>query len=577
MKTLLVGLVVFAVGLIVGQQFLGHGSLDGKAMSASGEDKPLYWVAPMDKNYRRDGPGKSPMGMDLVPVYDEGGTDDDANSVKISAVVENNLGVKVAPVTREKLVTPVDTVGTVELDESAITHVHSRVEGWIERLGVAASGDPVSQGQTLFELYSPALVSAQEEYLAALRSGNDNLIRASRSRLSALGLTASQVEALNKRRKVEQTISFVADRDGIVIDLNVRQGMFIKPATEVMSFGSLDSVWVLGEVFERQAHLVETGQPAEARLSTMPGRTWQGSIDYIYPELDPKTRTLTVRINLPNEDHSLKPNMLMDLSVRGEAAEETTSIPRHALIKAGNHNRVVKSLGDGRYQSVLVKAGLEGELRSEMDGTLSTESRVQILQGLQEGDLVVTSAQFLIDSESNVDADLLRMEEPANQVSTAEPVTRVVSSGKVHGVMTETGMVSITHQPIPEWEWPTMKMDFQVADSVSLDDFPVGETVQFELEKTGDWDYLVVGVGDNLQNKAVMTSGEIKMLMLDINMLEVVHKPIPEWEWPAMRMTFVIPEGENLPDLSEGDEVDFALRELDSGDYEMSKITVKKP
>lgn len=577
MKTLLVGLAVFAFGLIVGQQFLGQGSSDGKAMAASGEEEPLYWVAPMDKNYRRDGPGKSPMGMDLVPVYDEGGTSDDANSVKISAVVENNLGVKVAPVTREKLVTPVDTVGTVELDESAITHVHSRVEGWIERLGVAASGDPVSQGQTLFELYSPALVSAQEEYLAALRSGNDNLIRASRSRLSALGLTASQVEALNKRRKVEQTISFVADRDGIVIDLNVRQGMFIKPATEVMSFGSLDSVWVLGEVFERQAHLVETGQPAEARLSTMPGRTWQGSIDYIYPELDPKTRTLTVRINLPNEDHSLKPNMLMDLSVRGEAAEEATSIPRHALIKAGNHNRVVKSLGDGRYQSVLVKAGLEGERRSELQDMLSTESRVQILQGLQEGDLVVTSAQFLIDSESNVDADLLRMEEPASQMSTAEPVTRVISSGKVHGVMTEMGMVSITHEPIPEWEWPSMKMDFQVADSVSLDDFTVGETVQFELEKTGDWDYMVVGVGDNLPNKAVMTSGEVKMLMLDINMLEVVHKPIPEWEWPAMRMTFVVPEGENLPDLSEGDEVDFALRELDSGDYEMSRITVKKP
>ncbi|CAN0603265.1 unnamed protein product, partial [Ectocarpus sp. 12 AP-2014] len=210
------------------------------------------------------------------------------------------------------------------------------------------------------------------------------------------------------------------------------------------------------EVFERQAHLVETGQPAEARLSTMPGRTWQGSIDYIYPELDPKTRTLTVRINLPNEDHSLKPNMLMDLSVRGEAAEEATSIPRHALIKAGNHNRVVKSLGDGRYQSVLVKAGLEGERRSELQDMLSTESRVQILQGLQEGDLVVTSAQFLIDSESNVDADLLRMEEPASQMSTAEPVTRVISSGKVHGVMTEMGMVSITHEPIPEWEWPSM-------------------------------------------------------------------------------------------------------------------------
>ncbi len=601
MKILLLSIVIFALGLVVGQQFLGGVSSGGEATADSGSDKPLYWVAPMDKNYRRDGPGKSPMGMDLVPVYDEGGSGDDDNSVKISAVVENNLGVKVAQVTREKLVMPVDTVGSVKLDESAITHVHSRVEGWIERLGVAASGDPVSRGQTLFELYSPALVSAQEEYLAALRSGNSNLIRASRSRLAALGLSSAQVEALDKRRKVEQTIKFVADRDGIVIDLNVRQGMFIKPATEVMSFGTLDSVWILGEIFERQAHLVEPGLPAEAQLSAMPGRIWHGTIDYIYPELDPTTRTLTVRINLPNADHALKPNMLMDLSVRGEAAEASPSIPRHALIKAGNHTRVVKSLGDGKYQSVLVKAGLEGEIRSEVNGMASTESRVQILEGLEEGDRVVTSAQFLIDSESNVDADLLRLEEPAGAMSNVEPPTRVVSSGKVHKVMAEMGMVSITHEPIPEWEWPTMKMDFPVADSLALDAFPVGEKVQFELEKTGDWDYLVVGVGDDLKDKAmeqsamahgsavnpgktdgssdggVMTSGEIKMVMLDINMLEVVHEPIPEWDWPAMRMTFVVPEGEKLPDLSEGDRVDFNLKELDSGDYEMSKVTVKTP
>jgi len=249
MKNLFLFVVIFVLGLFVGQQFLG-GTAQMSDMSAdSGEKKPLYWVAPMDKNYRREGPGKSPMGMDLVPVYEEDVSGSDDNSIKISPVVENNLGVKVDYVTSEQLVMPINTVGTVQFDESRITHVHSRVEGWIERLGVAASGDRVSKGQTLFELYSPALVSAQEEYLAAKRSGNKHLLKASTTRLYALGITAQQVKALARQGEVEQTISVVAENDGIVIAMNVSKGMYIKPATEVMSFGSLDAVWVLGEVF----------------------------------------------------------------------------------------------------------------------------------------------------------------------------------------------------------------------------------------------------------------------------------------------------------------------------------------
>lgn len=595
MKNVILIVVTFALGLLAGKQFLSGGSSGSDMATESGEDKPLYWVAPMDKNYRRDGPGQSPMGMDLVPVYEEDASGGDDNSIKVSPVVENNLGVKVAYVTTDKLFMPINTVGTVQFDESRITHVHSRVEGWIERLGVAASGDRVSKGQTLFELYSPALVSAQEEYLAAFRSGNKNLTKASQSRLYALGITSQQVKDLEKRRKVEQTISVVAEKDGIVIDLNVRKGMYIKPATEVMSFGSLDSVWVLGEVFERQAYLVKQGQTVEAELSAMPGKVWQGSVNYIYPELDVKTRTLAVRIRLSNDDHALKPNMLMSLNILGEAANESLSIPRQAVIKAGHHNRVVKSLGDGRYQSVLVEAGLEGESRSETEHGLSTESRIQITKGLSEGDLVVTSAQFLIDSESNIDAELLRMEEPMEPESQAEPTNKVITSGKVHKVMDQMGMVSITHDPIPEWDWPTMKMDFPVGNSVALADLKAGETIQFELEKTGDWDYLITAVGEDLQTESmnhdastmemsmadqpkdsVMTSGKIKTLMLDMNMLEVVHEPIPEWEWPVMSMTFVVPKGESLPELKEGDEVNFALRELESGDYEMTKVSIKK-
>ena len=588
-KGLLVITVVFGLGLLAGKALFLDDQGSDAGSASSNEKEPLYWVAPMDKNYRRDGPGKSPMGMDLVPVYEEdnGGSDD--NTVTISPVVENNLGVKVSKAENKALTIPVNTVGTVQYDESRITHIHSRVEGWIERLGVASSGDRVTKGQTLFELYSPALVSAQEEYLAAARSGNKNLINASASRLFALGITPEQVSALRKRKKVEQTITFKADRDGVVIDLNVRKGMFIKPAMEVLSFGTLDSIWVIGEIFERQAYLVQQGQSVEAQLSSLPGATWQGTVNYIYPELDPKSRTLPVRIRLSNEEFRLKPNMLMDLSIHAGVSEKALSIPAQSVIKAATHTRVVKSLGEGRYKSVPVITGLEG-ISINDDGVV--QRRIQVLEGLEAGDLVVTSAQFLIDSESNVDAELMRMEEASEETDSAPASKVVITSGQINKVMSEMGMVSITHDPIPEWDWPTMKMDFQVAEGVSLAPLKEGQTVQFELEKTGDWDYVIKGFGADihkvgeatqtsekssvgkisLPDGAVQTSGRIKMLMLDMNMLEVVHEPIPEWSWPVMSMTFVVADGEAVSDLEEGDEVDFVLRELENGDYLMSDI-----
>ena len=493
MKKVFVMLIVFVIGGIVGSQFEFSAWRSGEMneSSNSGDKKPLYWVAPMDKNYRRDGPGLSPMGMDLVPVYEEEVSGANDNSIKISPAVENNLGVKTSKVTRERLIMPVETIGTVQFDESSIAHIHSRVEGWIETLNVASSGSPVKKGQILFELYSPTLVNAQEEYLAALRSGNRNLIKASKSRLISLGLSEAQTKRLERRRKVDQRISFLADRDGVVIDLNVRQGMHIKPSVEVLSIGSLDSVWIIGEVFERQAYLVEQGQIVEIELSAMPGKTWEGSVNYIYPQLDPKTRTLSVRVRVNNADHALKPNMLANLRVLNATQEETLSIPRQALIKAGNHARVVKALGNGRYQSVLVQVGLEGE------GNDNSQDKVQILKGLAEGDLVVTSSQFLIDSESNIDAEMLRMEERAQAEETAPsnpPSNKVMASGKVNKVMSDMGMVNITHDPIPEWDWPMMSMSFVVDKNENLPNLKVGDEIVFALKESQDGDYEISNV-----------------------------------------------------------------------------------
>jgi len=501
MKFILTSLAMLLVGLVLGSLYgerfnLSEGSFT-KGSEAMSEQVPLYWVAPMDKNYQRDGPGQSPMGMDLVPVYENSGEE---GSVKISPVVENNLGVKTALVSKAPLIMPVETVGAVQFDESKISHIHSRVEGWIEVLNVSAAGDPVKKGQTLYELYSPALVNAQEEYLAALRSDNKNLIRASKSRMMSLGLEEKQAKRLKQRRKVDQHVKVIAKHDGVVIDLKVRQGMHIKPSTEVLSIGTLDSVWILGEIFERQSYLVKTGQEVEIELNAMPGKIWKGALNYIYPQLDPKTRTLSIRIRIENPDHFLKPNMLANLRVLSRNEETSLSIPKQALIKAGNHTRVVKALGDGMYKSVLVQAGFEGIFLSpggNASDVIELGSRIQILKGLNEGDRVVTSAQFLIDSESNIDAELARLEQGESpfgmkNIDEASASNSVRTKGRVNKVM--AGMVNLTHDPIPEWDWPTMKMDFQVSESVDLNEIQEGDMIQFEVQKNKDFNYLIMAI-----------------------------------------------------------------------------------
>ncbi|OZG69769.1 efflux transporter periplasmic adaptor subunit [Hahella sp. CCB-MM4] len=579
----------FGGGVMVQGYLAGQGmSLAGSSMSASdssaegGSTEPLYWVAPMDPNYRRDKPGKSPMGMDLVPVYEEDGQGGDEGTVKISPVVVNNLGVRTAEVQKGSLSLPIQTVGYVAFDEGKLVHIHGRVDGWIEVLNVTSEGDPVSRGQTLYELYSPTLVNAQEEYLAAVRSKNNLLKQASRSRLESLGLSSAQINALEKRGRVEQRIKVVAETDGVVSKLNVRQGMFVKPATEIMSIGELDSVWVIAEVFERQSNWVKPGQRVVMEASAIPGKNWEGVVDYLYPVLDSKTRTLRVRVRFDNPEQSLKPNMFADLTIYAEVAEQAISIPREALIRGARYDRVVVENGDGSFKSVLVSPG------QEADG------RVEILEGLSAGDQVVTSAQFLIDSESNIDADIARMEaREAGDDNAATEGNSVIATGKVESVMADMAMITVTHDPIEAWSWPTMKMDFDVAQGVSLDGLKAGQSIEFELSKQGDWEYLITAIkGQEVSQAAmsnnemtqvamnsmtadpltggVMATGEIKGLMPDMDMIEVRHDPIPEWQWPAMTMSFMVKDSSVLNQLKAGDKIRFKLRETEDGDYVLS-------
>ena len=370
------------------------------AVSAEdGDQEILYWVAPMDANYRRDKPGKSPMGMELVPVYADEASGD-GSSVTIAPEVVQNLGVRTAVAERSRLWRGIDTVGYVDYDESKVSHIHLRTEGWVEDLAVESEGERVKKGQRLFNLYSPELVNAQEEFVQALNVGNQGLISASRSRLKALGIPVSLIKRLERDRKARQAIPIYASQDGVVSSLSVREGMFIKPATRVMSLADLSSVWLLAEIFERQADWVEVGQPAEVRLAFLPGRTWEGKVEYIYPSLDPKTRTLKARLRFPNPGESLKPNMYANVKIYGGPKDDVIVIPIEALIRTGREDRVIISLGEGRFEPRPVRAGIEsGEW-------------VEIIDGIEAGEKIVVSGQFLIDSEASLKASMMRMSEP---------------------------------------------------------------------------------------------------------------------------------------------------------------------
>jgi len=446
------------------------------AANQAKEPEILYWVAPMDPNFKRDEPGKSPMGMDLVPVYADAGGDD--NAIRIDPAVINNLGVRTAEVESGPLWRRIDAVASIDVDENLVSHINLRTQGWVERMVVKSEGERIKKGDLLFELYSPDLLNGQEEYVQALASGNNGLIRASRERLIALGLEDAQIKALRRSRKTQRLVKVFAPQDGIVSSLKVGEGMFVKPATTIMTLSDLSRVWVLAEVFERQADWVAVGQPAEVSLPYLPGRVWDGKVEYIYPELNPKTRTLRVRLVFDNPDEALKPNMYGKAAIYAGPTADVLSVPREALIRSGSGNRVVVALGDGRFESREVLVGIESG-----DWT-------EIAEGVNEGEDVVVSAQFLIDSEASIKGSFVRLE-AGDDNSEATPVQ---ATGTVNRVMWSANRINLSHAPIPELNWPVMTMDFQVAPGAIPDGLSEGEQVGFTLEQRAGSGWIITSI-----------------------------------------------------------------------------------
>lgn len=369
--------------------------LDDSALEHAGKHANPKYVCPMHSSVIDDDPNAiCPIcGMDLV-LIESGG---DVGVVNLTPNVINSLGVRTAKAKRRTLYRRIDSVGYINIDENNLRTMSLRTDGWLERLAVKTEGERVTKGQLLFEIYSPKLVNAQEEYMQAMEHENALLLTASRERLHSLGVSEEQVSELEESRKVEQLVKVFAPQSGIVTALRVREGMYVKPSQSVMDLADLSSVWLIVDVFERQADWVKVGQRAEATLPFKPGDSWEGKVEYVYPSLDAMTRSLKVRLRFDNVNEDLKPNMYADVKIYAKPKKKVLAIPKEAVIRTGTQTRVIVALGEGRFIPVQVNVGME------------TDTNIEITSGINEGDDVVTSSQFLIDSESSMKAGLARM------------------------------------------------------------------------------------------------------------------------------------------------------------------------
>ncbi|TWD42557.1 Cu(I)/Ag(I) efflux system membrane fusion protein [Vibrio crassostreae] len=562
MSSVKVATIALLVGGALGfgvNHFLINPAHDMSAMATSTEtsDEPLYWVAPMDPNYQRDKPGQSPMGMDLIPVYadDLSGGSDKAGTVFIDPSVENNLGVKTAKVNFEPLSPRIETVGYVAFDESTLWQTNVRAAGWVEKLYINAVGEKVNKGDVLFTLYSPELVKAQEELLSAYKTGRKGLIKGSTERLITLGVDKAQIRSITRRGKASQTIEIKAPADGVIASLNIREGGYLSPAQAVISAGPLDEVWVDAEVFERQALWISSGSNAEMTLDAIPGKEWQGNVDYVYPILDPKTRTLRVRLKFSNPNGELKPNMFANIALKPISDDAVLTIPRSSVIHSGGMTRVVLSEGEGKYRSARIKVGREAG------------DKIEVLQGLEQGEHIVTSAHFMLDSESSQSADLSRINGVEEQAET------VWAKGEIADVMQGSRMATINHQPVPEWDWPGMVMNFTFAEGLDMADVKRGQVVDFEMMKTDSGQYEVVDykVSEHRMAGEVWVKGDITMLMADFGMITVNHKPVPEWDWKAGEMNFQVSDDLDLSEFAEGQSIRFLIVKQGS-DYVLKSL-----
>jgi len=405
----------------------------GNIDPASGK-KVLYWHDPMVPGQKFDKPGKSPfMDMQLVPVYADASGDEGA--VAINPRVQQNLGVRTAEVKQGALTSTVEAVGSVAYNERDVALVQARSNGFLERLYVRAPLDPVRKGQPLAELYVPDWVSAQEEYLSAKRIGTQTdvggLADAAAQRMRLAGMSEEQIRTVEASGKVQPRLIITAPIGGVVGELTAREGMTVMAGAPLFRLNGLSTVWVNAEIPEAAAAQVRPGNPVEARTPAVSGTVFKGKVSAILPEVNPATRTIKARIEIANPGGQLVPGMFATVNFTPAARKDVLLVPSEAVIQTGKRSVVVVAQGDGKFTPVDVEVGLD------------SNGQTEIRKGLQPGQKVVVSGQFLVDSEANLKASTTRMGEmPAPPVEQgANPTHRgegqVESDGAGKGAITK--------------------------------------------------------------------------------------------------------------------------------------------
>jgi Cu(I)/Ag(I) efflux system membrane fusion protein len=385
--------------------------------SVNRSGQPLFYRSPMNPSVTSPVPTKDAMGMDYVPVYAEEGTAADvpSGSVKIDAVTEQNMGVRTAIAKKTLLSHVVRAVGRVAYDEEHIVRLHPKTEGWIETLRVDKTGEWVKKNEDLLSIYSPQLVTSQQEYILALnnlkilekspiediRRGAEELVDSSRERLKLLDVPAHQLHELTISHTIKKSIHIHTPADGIVINIGAREGQYVTPETELYMIADLSKIWVYADIYEYELPWVKVGDPVEMRLAGIPGRVFKGHLAFIYPYAEAKTRTIKVRLVFDNAELLLKPDLFAEVTIYAGKQVDAVVIPAEAVIRSGAKTQVFIVRGAGKFEPRQITTGL------------SSNDDIAVLDGLTAGEEVVTSAQFLIDSESKLNEATAKMTEPS--------------------------------------------------------------------------------------------------------------------------------------------------------------------
>ncbi|MGB8338014.1 MAG: efflux RND transporter periplasmic adaptor subunit [Burkholderiales bacterium] len=458
-------------------------AVNGVEQDKSGR-KVSYWFDPMLPQQKFDKSGMSPMNMQLVPKYADEKSD---GMVSISSQTQQNLGIRLARVERGKFAEALSAVATVRVDERRLVAVQSRVSGFIERLYVKAVGDLVSRGQRVADIYSPELLAAQQELLALQRisdlSDGDRVHLAARERLRLLGMAEKDVERIIATGQPQRTIGLYANNSGIVQEITLREGGAISNGAPLMQLADLSSVWLVADVPESAMQTLRPGLGVQASFAAFPGEMIPGRIDYVVPGLDPATRTVKVRIVVANPKGRLSPGMFAQVSIRYQE-HDVLAVPTEAIIVTGSRKVVIVKEGEG-FRPADIETGIE------------QSNRTEVLKGLKDGEQVVASGQFLIDSEASLSSVLARI---STQTTTAaapavDKPSPVVHRGRgvVRSVDKQANRIMLEHEAIASLKWSAMTMGFKLVDAQAANGLKPGDQVEFELKDQPEGgDYVIV-------------------------------------------------------------------------------------